>query len=456
MMLETDLDAGGSRSEPPTRSILPAFVFPSTNARKLEVTPRSFTHEKSPRPNPHKSERSPETRCRAPKSWSWVLADLAQRSYSYAKPGPQRLPEAAHGVSHALPRTIAVPPTWQDTTSTYICQEGQVLLALTVSRIAECLRTRSPHPGPHHYVISLDLDAWFKSALFSTQAATVQGLADSALPTLIVGEPGLPLTDVADYLHRRSRRPGTLDRLNCMTVSARAFETRVIKNLAPSRRRGATHQGTLCLEHIDLLPPALRTRLSHALSTTDNTGKRLLATSHRPADELRADAGFQDLYWSLALTTATLLPIRERISDLPTLVGHILSELKREAPYELTFDTAAQEKLSAHRWPGNLAELRNVVRRALECALAAHDNPNLPPVAPEHIVFDGDESRRKCLRTTRKRGRPSIDIAAAQLEDALIAYQTGRSTRDIAPSLGVSHATAWRRLRDLQKRSTHK
>src|SRR5207302_6070983 len=70
-----------------------------------------------------------------------------------------------------------------------------------------------------------------------------------------------------------------------------------------------------------------------------------------------------DLYYRLAGFELVLPPLRQRRGDIPLLVRHFLREIEREVgPREI--DPSALAALVQAEWPGNLRELRNVVRRA--------------------------------------------------------------------------------------------
>ncbi len=85
-----------------------------------------------------------------------------------------------------------------------------------------------------------------------------------------------------------------------------------------------------------------------------------------------------DLFYRLGVLPIRIPPLRERALDIPILAVHFLCLLGR-AETELAED--ARQKLSAHPWPGNIRELRNVMERA---ALAADGGP----IRARHVLFD--------------------------------------------------------------------
>jgi DNA-binding NtrC family response regulator len=80
-------------------------------------------------------------------------------------------------------------------------------------------------------------------------------------------------------------------------------------------------------------------------------------------EEVRAGNFREDLYYRLNVINLKLPPLRERKEDIPELVESFLAEIARETGIEKTIESAAQQKLIAYGWPGNIRELRNEIRR---------------------------------------------------------------------------------------------
>jgi DNA-binding NtrC family response regulator len=95
---------------------------------------------------------------------------------------------------------------------------------------------------------------------------------------------------------------------------------------------------------------------------------RLLAATNRDLARL-IDAGLfgADLYERLAIVTIQLLPLRERLEDLPALALHFMRRFAREErrPEASGIAPDALAALTAYPWPGNIRELRNVIYETL-------------------------------------------------------------------------------------------
>jgi two-component system, NtrC family, nitrogen regulation response regulator GlnG len=91
---------------------------------------------------------------------------------------------------------------------------------------------------------------------------------------------------------------------------------------------------------------------------------RIIAATHRDLPQLIRQGLFrEDLFYRLNVAPIRLPPLRERSSDVPALVRHFASLAVREGLPLKTLDAAAMERLRGYRWPGNIRELENLVRR---------------------------------------------------------------------------------------------
>ena len=130
---------------------------------------------------------------------------------------------------------------------------------------------------------------------------------------------------------------------------------------------------------------------------------RIIAATNRDMAALVESKMFrQDLYFRLAAAVVHLPPLRERLEDLPLLIGQLLADLGR-ADVRLTPQTL--EVLLAHGWPGNVRELKN----ALACALAFVDGDSWSrgtcasaPTPPVRRRWNASRSADSRWRTWRR------------------------------------------------------
>ena len=213
----------------------------------------------------------------------------------------------------------------------------------------------------------------------------IRRYAPSDSPVLIMGESGTGKELVARSIHETSRRrcapcislncgalPETLLETELFGAEKGAFTDAVARPGSFERASG----GTLFLDEIGEMAPAAQTRLLRVIEEKEVTrvggvkpialDVRVVSASNRdiaPADPAR---GFRaDLFYRLSVLPIRVPPLRERTEDIPLLAAHFLAR-SGEPAWRLSGE--ARELLCAHRWPGNIRELRNVMERAALCA----------------------------------------------------------------------------------------
>jgi Nif-specific regulatory protein len=188
--------------------------------------------------------------------------------------------------------------------------------------------------------------------------------------------------------------------------------------------------GTVFLENIGDWPLALQARLLSYLKnispTKSSSGPRLIAASDRDIPSLCSKGLFlEDLYYRLSVFPITIPPLRERGGDLPILARHFLSVLAQESGDKASpISCAALEALTAYDWPGNVGELKSVMRRAGILAEGKAIQPcDLPLRLKTASSHDGpfgleerlDAIEREMLSEALKAHRGNVSKAARDL-----------------------------------------
>jgi DNA-binding NtrC family response regulator len=131
--------------------------------------------------------------------------------------------------------------------------------------------------------------------------------------------------------------------------------------------------GTLVLDEIGELAADLQAKLLRVLedrkfmrvggSAPIPFDARLVAASNRDLEKAVADGRFrEDLYYRLKVVSIDIPPLRERPEDVPILAEHFLRHFVTfYAKGHMSFSREALAALEAHRWEGNVRELRNMV-----------------------------------------------------------------------------------------------
>jgi DNA-binding NtrC family response regulator len=223
-----------------------------------------------------------------------------------------------------------------------------------------------------------------QSAVMRRLFEELDGLSRADTTVLIQGETGSGKDLVASEIHRHSaRRAGPFVVVDCgglpeTLVDAELFgHERGAFTGADVTRPGAFEAadgGTLFLDEIAELTPATQVKLLRALEARmvkrlgsnewRRVDVRVIAATHQDLARLCNQRLFrEDLYHRLAVITVRVPPLRDRLEDLPLLVGAIMEDLGASAATPL--DEGLLEALRGRRWAGNVRELRNVVQRAL-------------------------------------------------------------------------------------------
>ena len=207
-------------------------------------------------------------------------------------------------------------------------------------------------------------------------------------PVLIVGESGSGKELVAREVHRRSGAArGPFLAINSAALPAELVESELFGHErgaftgAVTARKGAFEAaagGTLFLDEVGDLPPAAQAKLLRVLEQRQVTrlggnrtiavDARVLAATNRELEKEVAAGRFrEDLFYRLNVLVLQVPPLRERISDVPALVEHLLATTcARFGMRPKTLEPAALECLMAYDWRhNNVRELRNVIERMI-------------------------------------------------------------------------------------------
>ena len=207
-------------------------------------------------------------------------------------------------------------------------------------------------------------------------------------PVLIVGESGSGKELVARELHRLGANPaGPFIALNAAAIPENLVEDELFGHErgaftgAGALRKGAFEAasgGTLFLDEIGELPLAAQAKLLRVIEqrqitrlggnrTVAVTARVVAATNRDLEAEVRAGRFREDVYFRLNVHVVRVPALRERLSDIPALVEHLLMvTCARFGVRPKTVDPAALDCLMRYDWTrNNVRELRNVVERMI-------------------------------------------------------------------------------------------
>ena len=209
-------------------------------------------------------------------------------------------------------------------------------------------------------------------------------LMQTDLTVMITGESGTGKELVARALHDYGkRRNGPFVAINMAAIPRDLIESELFGHEkgaftgAASRSAGRFEQaegGTLFLDEIGDMPMDAQTRLLRVLQqgeyttvggrTPIKTDVRIVAATNKDLRQLINQGLFrEDLYFRLNVVPIRLPPLRERSEDIGDLVRHFFSLAEKEGLPAKQIEQAALDKLRRYRWPGNIRELENLIRR---------------------------------------------------------------------------------------------
>ncbi len=213
---------------------------------------------------------------------------------------------------------------------------------------------------------------------------TLARLMQTDLTVMISGESGTGKELVARALHDYGkRRNGPFVAINMAAIPRDLIESELFGHEkgaftgANARSAGRFEQaegGTLFLDEIGDMPMEAQTRLLRVLQqgeyttvggrTPIKTNVRIVAATNKDLRILIQQGLFrEDLFFRLNVVPLRLPPLRERTEDIPDLVRHFFKQAAAEGLPLKHIDNAALERMKRYRWPGNIRELENLIRR---------------------------------------------------------------------------------------------
>jgi two-component system response regulator AtoC len=234
--------------------------------------------------------------------------------------------------------------------------------------------------------LSAEIALW-RSARMRAVWEVIQQAARVDVTVLVCGETGTGKDVVARAIHRLSaRHDQPFVKVNCAAVPRELLESELFGHErgaftgAHQTRIGkfeAADRGTVFLDEIGDLHPALQAKLLHVLQdgafsrvggrSTIKVDVRVLAATNKNLEDAVLEGRFRDdLYYRLNVIQVTVPPLRERPEEIPLLTEYFVTRYSKEfsrAGFRPT--PGAMERLLRHRYPGNVRELENIVKRMI-------------------------------------------------------------------------------------------
>jgi DNA-binding NtrC family response regulator len=251
---------------------------------------------------------------------------------------------------------------------------------------------------------------------------TLERLAPSALPVMLVGETGSGKDYLARAMHELSGREGPFIHANMTAGSLDSLLGGGGVGASPSFLDRARN-GTIYIDEIAALSPDDQTRLLHLLGSASpgvgdapTSDPRIIAASTRDVRPLVESGKFRpDLYARLAVYEARIPALRERREDLGLLVRR-LSRTRDGKPAAVT--TSAFRRLLGHRWPFNVRELSQTLQAAL--AVGERDD-TVTSTAVEEVLRHAAEVPKNAAQIQEVRDELLAQLVAHRGNTAAVA-----------------------------------
>ena len=295
-------------------------------------------------------------------------------------------------------------------------------------------RSDAQAPGPASGAIRQEIELW-QSAKMREVRDIINEAAGVDVTVLITGETGTGKEVVAHAIHHLSTRRGNpFVKVNCAAVPRELLESELF-----GHERGAftgahklkigkfeaAHHGMIFLDEIGDLHPSLQAKLLHVLQDGDfsrvgskstlKVDVRVLAATNQDLERAVLEGRFrEDLYYRLNVIQIAVPPLRDRVEEIPVLVDYFMQRyakiFRRES---FSIPSAVMERLVRQRYPGNVRELENLIKRMivlrdplLTRTSVPHSGPDLggngPSKVPAPEISLKDISRKASLAAERE------------------------------------------------------
>jgi len=232
----------------------------------------------------------------------------------------------------------------------------------------------------------------------------IETVAEVQSTVLVTGESGTGKELVARAIHDLSpRAEKPFISINCGAFTETLLESELFGYVkgsftgANANRKGlfeAAHKGTIFLDEIGEMSPAMQVKLLRVLQERKvrpvgahdemPIDARVIAATNRDLKAMSADGSFrEDLFYRISVIPISLPPLRERSEDIPELVAHFLKKFCEQTGRDCSVSEKAMQFLEDYAWHGNVRELEHTIERAVALE---RTNEIQPERLPDHVT----------------------------------------------------------------------
>jgi two-component system, NtrC family, response regulator PilR len=232
----------------------------------------------------------------------------------------------------------------------------------------------------------------------------IETVAEVQSTVLVNGESGTGKELVARAIHDLSpRAEKPFVSINCGAFTETLLESELFGYVkgsftgANTNRKGlfeAAHKGTIFLDEIGEMSPAMQVKLLRVLQERKVRpvggheelliDARVIAATNRNLKAMTSEGTFrEDLFYRISVIPLELPPLRERKEDIPDLVAHFIKKFCDQTGREVGISDKAAQILESYSWQGNVRELEHTIERAVALERTEEIQPER---LPDHIT----------------------------------------------------------------------
>jgi DNA-binding NtrC family response regulator len=349
-------------------------------------------------------------------------------------------------------------------------------LRTLVEQAARHLASTRQADEPRHPVTSEDFrfdGIRGNNSLMAGIFEVLRRVAPTNISVLILGQSGTGKELIARSIHDNSNRWNKPFRpINCAGFTETLLESELFGHTkgsftgATSDHKGlfeVADKGTLFLDEIGDMPLNMQAKLLRVIEdgiiTPVGSNKsvtvdvRIISATNHDLTKLVEEKKFrEDLYFRIKGVSISVPALRERQDDIPLLAEYFLKEAAAETGSKVKgISDSAMNSIIAYEWPGNIRQLRNVIRTMV--VLCDHDKIDVQDLPPEiHRVhrLPGETTAKSGLPGQTKppagTGLSLEDMEKHAIIDALA--KTGNNRQTAAKLLGIGERTLYRKIKE--------
>jgi DNA-binding NtrC family response regulator len=287
-------------------------------------------------------------------------------------------------------------------------------------------------------------------------------VADKDITVFLEGETGTGKELFAGMIHQKSnRKDKPFVTVDCGAISETLFESELFGHTkgaftgAINDKKGkflTAEGGTLFLDEINNLPMKMQPKFLRALQENEiqrlgeenprKTDVRIIVASNQNINETVRDGYFrEDLFYRIHEFKINLPTLQERKADIPILAKYFLKEITENFELNIAgFSPDAMEKLLSYSWPGNIREMKNVIKSAVILCESNEIQPQ--DLKPGSLSLNKEISEDEDLQLDKF-------VAKAEKEIIKKALAKADNKSEAAELLGISRSQFYKKLEKL-------